>query len=237
MPIPLAGLAIGSFAASAFDSIGKAKSARKASRKQDRYIERADGRLHEAETLFDDEQPLAQGFFRGALDDAQATRSRVLSYADAGFRQEIERVMRSRDQAKARATQDMIGRGLFSSTAATSRQRGIDSDASRIAGEVGASFAQRRAGIDLQASGNVQNAMSQLGNLIRAQTQDKVANKMAQANLWAGAPVVATPHPLSTAGQLVGHGVSAYQGYAQARQDEELLKAIQGLSGTPGGQS
>lgn len=233
MVLGLAAVALG--AAGVADSVGRAKSARDAAGRQNKYIRRASDRLEQAETILEESQPESRFYMDRMLGDAEATRSRVLRYADEGLRAEIDRVMRSRDQAKARSTQDMIGRGLFSSTAATSAQRGIDADASRIAGDVGAQFASQRAGLDLAASGNVQNAMSQVANFIRAQTQDRVANKNAQANLWAGAPVVATPSPLSTAGQALGSATNAYIGYQQYNQNRDMLEAIRGLGGAPAG--
>ena len=230
---------LGSFASGALDAVGRAKSARDAKNEAGRNREMALGELDNYLRLTGESNRRIIDLAEQARDDAGATRSRVLGYMDDGMQAEVNRILEQRDQAMSRTRQDAISRGLFSSTASMALEQGVARDASELVARTGAQFTGARANADAQLSGGYQNALLALANVMRNAQADINALGAGKANVWSNAPIVQTPHPLSTAGQIVGSATSgAYTGYQMTQGGaggggnfDALLQALRSFSG------
>lgn len=216
-------------------AIGGRREARRARRDVDRRESRALGAIGDAQSDFESGFGFGDQGFRLALEDAQLTRSRAMSFADDVLRQEVQRLMEERESARAASDQDLVSRGLFGSTVATNQQSQIGFLANRAASDASARFVQDRVARDAALSSSVQGLMVAGGQNRVDQASQIAAINANRANVVGGTPIVQVPSGLSTAGQIAGIAGNALGQASAAGQRDKVLDGFSTFLGGLGG--
>lgn len=150
---------------------------------------------------------------QGALD--------ALAALDDGFAMEVRRVLESAAQQSAGLTQDLVGRGLYGSTAALNFQRALNQDTQRAVAETTAAFSGARSGVIMQGAQSVAGGLGNQASVEISRAGALGNINAQQASILAGAPVPVM-NPLEGIGQLG----AAYQ---SSQNNQALITAIQGI--------
>lgn len=206
---------------------GEKRAQDKAARISQGRLDEAMGFLGQGQTHLELGYKNAIGAQQSAIGTLQQGVLNALGSLDDGFAAEVRRVMDERAQASANLDQDMVGRGLYGSTAAMNFQRALSGDAQRAMGDIASRFAGARSGTFLQGAGMVAGGQSGLAGL-HAQRGTALAGLQGQrASILTQAPVPVS-NPLAGFGQLGAFGMQAVGQYQQGQQNDALIAAIRG---------
>lgn len=227
MPFPMMAAALGLGGLSA---VGGALGASKARKRQSDNTNAAMSALGAATSYTN------QGFNEGlrtqagAISTAQQGVMNALSALDDGFANEVRRVLEQKAQAAANLDQDLIGRGLYGSTAGVNFQRALSGDAQRAMGDLAAQFSGAKSGTVLQGAGLVSGAQQNLASMQIGRGSALAGIEAQRASVFAGQDV-GYNNPFAAAGQLGGFALQAEGLSQQAQQNKDLIAAINGPQG------
>jgi hypothetical protein len=170
---------------------------------------------------------------RSSIGTLQQGVLNALASLDDGFASEVRRVMDERAQASAGLEQDLVGRGLYGSTAAVNFQRALSGDAQRAMGDIQARFSGARADTFLQGAGAVAGGQSGLANLFAQRGSALAGNQAQKASILTQHPVP-VQNQFANFGQLGATGMQGIGMIQQGQQNAALIDAIRGLGGSGG---